>query len=71
MEFGAVDGQPVRLVILLVVPPHMFQKHVRTLAGIARVLNDAALRALLFEARDPQTLLDILVEREEAQATRP
>jgi mannitol/fructose-specific phosphotransferase system IIA component (Ntr-type) len=65
VEFGAIDGLPVRLVILLVVPPNMFQAHVRTLAGIARVLNDASLRELLLEARRPETVLEILVQREE------
>jgi mannitol/fructose-specific phosphotransferase system IIA component (Ntr-type) len=69
VDFDAIDGKPVRLVILLVVPPNMFQAHVRTLAGIARVLNDAPLRERLIEARDAETILDVLIEREEA-ATR-
>jgi mannitol/fructose-specific phosphotransferase system IIA component (Ntr-type) len=66
VEWDALDGEPVKLVILLVVPPNRFQSHVRTLAGIARVLNDPSLRALLLEASDPRTVLDILIEREEA-----
>jgi nitrogen PTS system EIIA component len=61
-----IDGKPVRLVILLVVPPNMFQAHVRTLAGIARVLNDARMRERLVEAREAATILDVLIEREEA-----
>lgn len=66
VEWGALDGQPVRLVILLLVPPNTFQAHIRTLAGVARVMNDPHLRRLLYEARDARTLLEILVEREEA-----
>ncbi len=66
VEFEAIDGQPVRLVILLVVPPNMFQAHVRTLAGIARVLNDASLREMLLEAREAETVLEVLIDREEA-----
>jgi len=66
VDWQSLDGQPVRLVILLVVPPNRFQSHVRTLAGIARVLNDASLRALLLAADQAHTVLDILIEREEA-----
>ncbi len=65
IEFGAIDDEPVRLVILLVVPPNMFQAHVRTLAGIARVLNDANLRDLLLAARSADSVLEILFDREE------
>ncbi len=66
VDWGALDGQPVRLVILLLVPPNTFQAHIRTLAGIARVLNDPHLRRLLCEARDADAVLEILVDREEA-----
>jgi mannitol/fructose-specific phosphotransferase system IIA component (Ntr-type) len=65
VDFGAIDGESVRLVILLVVPPNMFQAHVRTLAGIARVLNDAGLREMLLAAPTGDTALEILIEREE------
>lgn len=66
VDFASIDGQPVRIVILLVVPPNMFQAHVRTLAGIARVLNDANLRDMLLAAREAETVLEVLIDREEA-----
>ena len=66
VDFAAVDGQPVHIVILLLVPPNRFQAHVRTLAGIARVLNDPQLRRSIIEASDPAAIMDILVAREEA-----
>lgn len=68
VDFGAIDGEPVRLVILLVVPPNMFQAHVRTLAGIARVLNDAGLREMLLAARSGEAVLEVLIDREERAA---
>lgn len=68
VPWEALDDQPVRLVLLLVVPPGRFQAHIRTLAGVARVMNDPALRRLLMEATDGRTVMDILEEREEAAA---
>lgn len=68
VAWEALDDQPVRLVLLLLVPPGRFQAHIRTLAGVARVMNDPALRRLLFEASDARTVMDILEEREEAAA---
>lgn len=68
VPFEAIDGQPVRLVILLLVPPNLLQAHIRTLAGIARVLNDSSLREQLIASASAQELLDLLIEREEATA---
>ena len=63
---NAVDGQPVHLVILLLVPPNRYQAHIRTLAGIARVLNDPKLRRQLLAGNTAEEVLKILVQREEA-----
>ena len=66
VDFAAIDQAPVHLVILLVVPPNRFQAHIRTLAGIARLLNDASLREQITRAPDAAAVMDILIEREEA-----
>jgi mannitol/fructose-specific phosphotransferase system IIA component (Ntr-type) len=66
VDFAAVDGQLVHLVILLVVPPNMFQAHIRTLAGVARVLNDPGLRRQLMAAQQAQAVMTILGDREGA-----
>lgn len=68
VDFAAVDGAPVHLVILLLVPPNLFQAHIRTLAGIARVLNDPSLRRLLLAAPDAETVLHVLDQREGVSA---
>jgi mannitol/fructose-specific phosphotransferase system IIA component (Ntr-type) len=39
IEFDALDGKPVRLVLLFVVPSGEFQSHVNTLANIAKLLH--------------------------------
>lgn len=64
VDFLAVDGAPVHLVILLVVPPNLFQAHIRTLAGVARVLNDPSIRRDLLAATDAEGVLGVLERRE-------
>jgi len=44
IEFGALDKRPTHLIVLLAIPQNMLQVHVKTLAGIARLVNDDALR---------------------------
>jgi len=39
IQFDAVDGQPVKLVILFIVPQGKFQEHLETLANIAKLVH--------------------------------
>ena len=64
IPFESIDGQPAQLIILLVLPKDKFQAHVRTLAGIAHLLQNASLRESLLEAPDAGAVIE-LVEREE------
>ena len=38
VQFGALDGKPVHLVFLFLVPSDQFQKHLNVLAKVARLL---------------------------------
>ncbi len=40
VEFGALDGKPVRLVMLFLVPQGQFQKHEHALATLAKLLHN-------------------------------
>jgi mannitol/fructose-specific phosphotransferase system IIA component (Ntr-type) len=64
IDFGAHDGEPARLIILLVIPRNEFQSYVRDLAGIAHLLDEPKFRDELMAARDADTVLK-LVRREE------
>lgn len=44
VQFDALDGKPVKLVMLFLVPQGQFQKHVHTLANIARLLHKKEFR---------------------------
>jgi PTS system nitrogen regulatory IIA component len=52
VEFEAVDGLPVRIIVGIIGPRSMPQKHLAALAGVSRVLRDEARRAELISALD-------------------
>jgi len=60
VNFDALDGQPVTLVILFLIPQGQFQKHLHTVAGIAKILHDARFRQALNAAPDAATILQII-----------
>lgn len=64
LDFDALDGKPTHIIILLVSPPNTFQTHVKTLAGIARVLNDERLRSELRGAGTADQAYQTLVKHE-------
>ena len=65
VPFQAADGQPSRLIILLVIPRKAVQKHIRTLAGIAKLLQYEEMRDALTNARSPREALQVIREEEQ------
>ncbi len=63
IEFDALDNAPVRFVVLFVVPKNQFQTHLRTLASIAKFLNDRATRESLANAGSAEEILAIFRDR--------
>lgn len=47
VEFSALDGQPVNLVLLFLIPQGQFQKHLHTLANLAKLLQQKDFRRSL------------------------
>ena len=60
IDFEALDNQPVTLVVLFLVPKGQFQKHLHTLANIARQLHNSEFRAALENAEDAESIFQIL-----------
>jgi len=63
IEFDALDNAPVKFVVLFIVPKNQFQTHLRTLAAIAKFLNDRAVREQLAAATSQEEILAIFRER--------
>ena len=59
IEFDSLDGLPVKFIVLFIVPKDQFQTHLRTLAAIAKFLNDRGVRERLGTAANPQEILSI------------
>ncbi len=62
VSFDALDNQPVKLVMLFLVPQGQFQKHLHTLANIAKFLHKSDFRQALEEAPDADAMLRIIKE---------
>jgi mannitol/fructose-specific phosphotransferase system IIA component (Ntr-type) len=60
INFEALDNQPVSLVVLFLVPQGQFQKHLHTLANIARQLHNSEFRTALEKAEDASSICQIL-----------
>ena len=59
IEFGSLDNVPVQFIVMFVVPKDQFQIHLRTLAAIAKFLNDRGVRERLTVAESPDDILKI------------
>ena len=57
IDFDALDNQPVKIVMLFLVPQGQFQKHLHTLANIAKMLHKADFRLALEQAPDAEAML--------------
>lgn len=59
IEFDSLDNLPVKFIVLFVVPKDQFQTHLRTLAAIAKFLNDRSVRERLGTADSAEQILQI------------
>jgi mannitol/fructose-specific phosphotransferase system IIA component (Ntr-type) len=62
VNFDALDNQPVKLIMLFLVPQGQFQKHLHTLANIAKLLHKADFRQTLEQATDAGMMLNAVRE---------
>jgi nitrogen PTS system EIIA component len=60
IDFAAIDGHPVDLVILLLTPADMGSEHLATLAALSRPLRDERFLRRLRQAADPQEVHRLL-----------
>ena len=67
IEFASLDGKRAHLIVCLVVPRSRTSRHVRTLAGIARLLINESLRAGLLTAKTPEEAMAMISTEEAAE----
>lgn len=66
IEFEAIDGQPVRLVVLLASPPDRTSDHIQALARISRLMTMDDFRDRIYAASTPEEIFEILEKQERA-----
>ena len=64
VDFDALDGEPVRLVFLLVGPETAAGAHIKALSRISRLVRKDAVRERLMGAGSAQEFFDVLREAE-------
>ena len=62
VNFDALDNQPVNLVMLFLVPQGQFQKHLHTLASIAKLLHKREFRQALEGALGADDMYQVIKE---------
>ena len=72
IPFDAPDGEPVRLLVVLLVPEHATEEHLEILSELAELLSDDTLRETLLTATDPAQVYRTLATWEPVRpAARP
>jgi len=64
MDFEAIDGQPVRLIVLLASPPDRTSDHIQALARVSRLMTSESFRQEVYDAEGPDEIY-ALIERQE------
>lgn len=62
VEFDAVDDLPVKIIVAIVGPKSMPQKHLAALAGVSRVLRNEEKRSEVLRAADDAQAYRVLIE---------
>lgn len=60
IPFDAPDGQPVQLLVFLLVPEHATEEHLEILSEVAELLSDRTVRDRLMTTEDPAQLFRVL-----------
>jgi len=63
IEFDALDNAPVKYVVLFIVPKADYQKHLQTLAAIAKLFTNCEVRKALTAAKTKSDILQIFASR--------
>ena len=66
IDFESFDGDSVYIVLLLLIPKTRIGQHIKTLANIARILNEPSVRDSIRSAGSPEEVFDIIEEAEQA-----
>tara|TARA_E500000318_G_scaffold29583_1_gene29502 strand:+ start:434 stop:892 length:459 start_codon:yes stop_codon:yes gene_type:complete len=64
MDFEAIDGKPVRLIVLLASPPDRTSDHIQALARVSRLMTSEAFRQDVYDADDAEAIYALIEAQE-------
>lgn len=64
MDFEAIDGQPVRLIVLLASPPDKTSDHIQALAQVSRLMIMESFREKIYAATSAAEIYELLRSQE-------
>ena len=59
VDCQAMDGKPVKLFFLILVPADQAQVHLQTLATVAKFFNRRGIKTKILEAKEPAEILQL------------
>ncbi len=68
VEYDAIDGQPVRLVFMMVSPNNTVAEHAEILSRLSKILSEERTRGSLLDAHTAGEFVTTLVQAEDALA---
>ncbi len=60
VDFDSLDGQPVRVLFMLISPPDQPQEHLLALEHIAKQLREDTFRRFMMQARNSEDIMELL-----------
>jgi len=66
IDFESLDGEPVRLIFLLVGKENLVGPHLKLLSRISRLLNSEDFRTKLLNAKSPQEIYNLFESEEKS-----
>ncbi|HYF13561.1 MAG TPA: PTS sugar transporter subunit IIA [Phycisphaerales bacterium] len=64
MDFEAIDGKPVELIVLLASPPDRTSDHIQALARISRLMTMEDFRSQVYRATSAAEIFELLKSKE-------
>ena len=68
IDFDALDGHKVELIVLLASPPNRTADHIQALGKVSRMMSDASFRKAAYTATSAETLYQLFKEAEKPVA---
>lgn len=69
VDFDSLDGQPVRVLFMLISPPDQPQEHLLALEHIAKQLREDSFRRFMMQVRNQADIVELLNEADANQFT--